>query len=478
MGSGGDHYLMSATNRTKKGSPTSWVWGELDCATDTTPSGSSTSWDWIPRIESVTDVPTGTEDSWDWTEADCLIPSVDFTITVNCGVGGVITPAGPTVTVAAYSDKTFTITKNTGYNISSVLIDGFNEGAISSYTFTNIIANHSIAATFAIKTYTVTATAGANGTIDPPGVTTVNYGGSVHLHIIPNPTYTVSNVIINGVSVGATSSYTFLNISSNHTISATFSGGSVPTYTITASAGGGGTITPSGTITVYEHTSKSFYTTANENYEIAYMKIDGIDYPAISTYVFSDIVANHTITAYFQIIVIPPPIHTETRYFTADTAIPYESLHEDNTSYSAHGEYWIEQAIDDSVLWGVRVYVRTSGGVETEITSGVTATVFRSAANANYGIQSATLSVAQVLVSSTDRIVVKVYATMASGSWKLLGVGWNTGALSAGKILANTWTIYYTTRRGYSGGITYAYFAYGDIYQSRITGFKWQEPAP
>ena len=53
--------------------------------------------------------------------------------------------------------------------MADVLVDGVSVGAVTSYTFTNVTANHTIAASFAINTYTITATAGANGTIEPAG---------------------------------------------------------------------------------------------------------------------------------------------------------------------------------------------------------------------------------------------------------------------------------------------------------------------
>ena len=48
-------------------------------------------------------------------------------------------------------------------------MDTVSKGAITTYTFDKIDANHSIGATFAIDTFTITATAGAGGHITPPG---------------------------------------------------------------------------------------------------------------------------------------------------------------------------------------------------------------------------------------------------------------------------------------------------------------------
>ncbi len=84
-------------------------------------------------------------------------------------------------------------------------------------------------------TYTLTATAGSNGTISPVGVTTVNSGKSQTYTITPAGGYQVSSVTVDGVSVGAVTSYIFSNVIANHTITATFSavvaGGACPTTT-------------------------------------------------------------------------------------------------------------------------------------------------------------------------------------------------------------------------------------------------------
>ena len=73
--------------------------------------------------------------------------SVTYTITASAGPNGSISPSG-SVTVNQGSNKSFTITPDTGYNIDDVLVDGSSVGAVSSYTFTNITQNHTISATF------------------------------------------------------------------------------------------------------------------------------------------------------------------------------------------------------------------------------------------------------------------------------------------------------------------------------------------
>lgn len=70
---------------------------------------------------------------------------------------------------------------------------------------------------------TITATAGANGTIAPSGAVSVVWGNNATFTITPNAGFAVTSVLVDGVSVGAVTTYTFTNVSTNHTITASFS---------------------------------------------------------------------------------------------------------------------------------------------------------------------------------------------------------------------------------------------------------------
>lgn len=73
--------------------------------------------------------------------------TIYYTITASNGLNGSITPGS--VTLASGSTQVFTITPNSGYQISNVLVDGVSVGAVATYTFNSIIANHTIFADFA-----------------------------------------------------------------------------------------------------------------------------------------------------------------------------------------------------------------------------------------------------------------------------------------------------------------------------------------
>ena len=116
----------------------------------------------------------------------------------------------------------YTIAPDTDYHIVNINVDGSSVGSMASYTFSNVTANHTISATFGIDIHTITATSGAHGSITPLGISTVNQGGSMVYTIAPDTGYHIADINVDGGSVGAMASYTFNNITTNHTISATF----------------------------------------------------------------------------------------------------------------------------------------------------------------------------------------------------------------------------------------------------------------
>ncbi|NLJ28061.1 MAG: fibronectin type III domain-containing protein, partial [Deltaproteobacteria bacterium] len=105
--------------------------------------------------------------------------------------------------------------------------------------------------------YAISAEAGPNGTITPGGVFLTEKGSGQTFTITPAAGYHIADVLVNGSSVGPVSSYTFTDMQSNQSISASFLP-DIVTYTITASAGANGAISPSGTVTVNHGESKTF----------------------------------------------------------------------------------------------------------------------------------------------------------------------------------------------------------------------------
>ena len=232
-------------------------------------------------------------------------PNPTYTITapddmVVTGLHGSISPAGIS-TVLGGASKLFSITPDPGYRVLDVLVDGASIGAMTSYTFVNVQANHTINATFTLDEYTITATAGANGSISPVGAITVKPGDTLACTIIPDLGYEVQNVVVDGVSRGAITAYTFASIAADHTITASFR---VVTYAITASAGPNGSISPSGSVSVPTGSGQTFTITPAAGYRVADVLVDGVTAGAVTTYTFTSVTATHTISATFA--QIPP----------------------------------------------------------------------------------------------------------------------------------------------------------------------------
>src|SRR5436190_13781913 len=128
-------------------------------------------------------------------------------------------------------------------------------GAVTSATFSNVTASHTIAASFVLGNEVITASAGSGGSISPSGAVSVACGSNQSFTITPDACYDIADVLVDGSSVGAVASYTFNDVTANHTIAASFV---LKVDTITASAGTGGAISPSGAVSVNCGSNQSF----------------------------------------------------------------------------------------------------------------------------------------------------------------------------------------------------------------------------
>ena len=72
------------------------------------------------------------------------------------------------------------------------------------------------------KEFTVTVTCGAGGSVSPSGNQKVAEGGSVSFTITPKEGYEVATLVIDGMTVLPLTSYSFMNVDSNHTLYVTF----------------------------------------------------------------------------------------------------------------------------------------------------------------------------------------------------------------------------------------------------------------
>ena len=212
---------------------------------------------------------------------------------------GSINPS--TAQIVSYgSGTTFTITPATGYQISDVLVDGSSVGAVASYSFSGVTADHTISASFTIKTYTIATSVSSGSGIISPANPTLNHGASQTFTITPDIGYHIIGVLVDNVSVGPLTSYTFTNVTNNHTISASFA---INTYTATPSVSGiNGTISPTAPQTVNYNGTTTFTLSPSTGYHAVMsgtcggtLSGDGLSYTT------NAVTANCTVIASFSI---------------------------------------------------------------------------------------------------------------------------------------------------------------------------------
>lgn len=93
--------------------------------------------------------------------------------------------------------------------------DGMQDSEVKTFTYTINIPKP-------IVKHTITATAGANGSISPSGNVEVVEGADQTFTITANEGYEIESLKVDGAAVSTATSYTFPNVRAAHTIEATF----------------------------------------------------------------------------------------------------------------------------------------------------------------------------------------------------------------------------------------------------------------
>src|SRR5690606_22503349 len=155
---------------------------------------------------------------------------------------GTVTP--PAQQVAHGGDATVTVTPAVGHHVVSVAGDTCTPADDGDVTWTDqaIAAECAIPASFAVNSYTVTATANGNGTVTPPAQQ-VAHGGAATVTVTPAVGHHVVSVAGDTCTPAdnGDGTWTAQAITADCAITATFA---VNSYTVTATANGNGTVNP------------------------------------------------------------------------------------------------------------------------------------------------------------------------------------------------------------------------------------------
>ncbi|MCB2181088.1 MAG: right-handed parallel beta-helix repeat-containing protein [Desulfobulbaceae bacterium] len=229
--------------------------------------------------------------------------AITHTISTTAGQHGTISPSGK-ITVKEGDSQAFTFTPDEYYYVSEVIVDGVPQPASSGatgYTFENVTSSHEIQVNFATNfvIYNISVLTVGNGSISPDGILYIKAGETKTFYITPDAGYQIEYVLVDNVSQGAVSQYTFEDLSGDHSIWAKFSE-TINYYTITPTAADHGTIAPANASLVGAGEDKQYFISPNDGYYIDRVLVDNVSIGSQSTYVFTDVSADHSIHADFS----------------------------------------------------------------------------------------------------------------------------------------------------------------------------------
>ncbi len=226
---------------------------------------------------------------------------LEFKVTSSAGPGGIVSPEGHSV-VTIGSDLELTAAPDEGYQVDKWSVDGAEaQAGGTSFTLSDIRANHTVDVTFKLLEFEVTSAAGPNGTVSPDGVTVVTYGSNLELTATPDTGYQVDKWSVDGVEAQTGGdSFTLTDVKADHTADVTFR---LLEFEITASAGDNGAVSPDGVTTVTYGSGLELTATPDTGYQVDKWCVDGVEAQVGGTvFGLTDIQADHTVKVTFRLL--------------------------------------------------------------------------------------------------------------------------------------------------------------------------------
>ena len=254
-----------------------------------------------------------------WTKSGNVVstnPSYSFTVTENADyVAHFIQNANHfTITAMAYPVEGGAISGGGTYELGTTCT--LNAIAAAGYEFVNWKKNNVVVSTEpsfsfevtgnavymayftqTINHYTIAVNIEPSGAGSVSGVGTYEEGVTCTLTATPNPTYSFEGWKENGTVVSTEPSYSF-TVTRDRNLVATFSQGQF--FTISASAGPNGTISPDGDVLVQPGEDKTFTMIPNSGCLVLKVIVDGIDEGPLESRTFRNVNGSHTIRVEFS----------------------------------------------------------------------------------------------------------------------------------------------------------------------------------
>jgi uncharacterized protein (TIGR02145 family) len=151
-----------------------------------------------------------------------VIVSAIIAVSANPAIGGAVSGGG----IFTYGTSvTVTAIPAACYNFVNWTEGGTEVSTDANYIFTTT-ASRTLVANFELKTYTITATSSAHGTLSPSILQSFNCGANPTFTYTPDVGYEVESLLIDGVPIPdfipEGGDYTFVNLTANHTIEVRF----------------------------------------------------------------------------------------------------------------------------------------------------------------------------------------------------------------------------------------------------------------
>lgn len=264
------------------------------------------------QVQSTTVATLAAQATLTFTGQTVTSPSTFSALSTTGGSGGgavtyAVTTAGTAGCSISNTTLSYTTAGTCGVTATKATDSNYNSISSSEATFTinTALSSTKDITAFSFNGLTPAVTATINGTAI---TTTVPYGTSVTA-LVATFTTTGASVKIGGATQTSgttpndfTNPVTYIvtaadNSTQNYTVTVTIA--PIGTHTITASSGANGSITPSGSVSVTNGNDQAFTITPNSGYHIGTVTTDGSSAHATSPYTFTNVTADHTISATF-----------------------------------------------------------------------------------------------------------------------------------------------------------------------------------
>jgi hypothetical protein len=350
----------------------------------------------------------------------------------------------------------------------------------------------------ASSTYTIIYSIGTGGSITPDypgGIVTVAAGSNITFLISADLHYKLSNVVVDGSSVGVPTNLTFSNIYADHTFEVYFA---LDVYYITVSTDAGCTATPTGLVSVNSGDDQTISYSASTGYAITGVAVDGSAVALSSptgSYTFGGVVANHTIAITSTSTATPTPS-------PSPSPVPSSNIHNhptttlnlfmrsDTYNYSDISAYGLDTDYNNTyvsipvtstsdnatVTYGFRVYITSAQATYTELTSGIPAAQITVSSNFTGQISSSWTCPDTTVVLGSQVLKVALYAKVDNGSWTLQAI-YITNPLMTKELMPATWAFTLQTTMTQLIGNTTSTVTFGDTnHRSTVTGIVIVDP--